>query len=146
MRHEVRVLPFGFAQGRRSAQVDGGGGLPVPDPRNPARDQPVGGGTLCPAPPSSLFSPAGAHSHDPPTHPSEVRMSNPLARRALASLVLLAGCSPAWQPSTFDYPTVTMSAEERAVGYRPLFDGASLFGWRIYHGTGTGGWKVRKGI
>jgi len=73
-------------------------------------------------------------------------MSNPLARRALASLVLLAGCGPAWQPSTFDYPTVTMSAEERAVGYRPLFDGASLFGWRIYHGTGTGGWKVEKGI
>src|SRR5258705_8700500 len=123
-----------------------GGGAPPSAPLGWRAAPGRPGQPLCGVAPSSLFSPAGAHSHDPPTHPSEVRMSNPLARRALASLVLLAGCSPAWQPSTFDYPTVTMSAEERAVGYRPLFDGASLFGWRIYHGTGTGGWKVRKGI
>ena len=74
-------------------------------------------------------------------------MSIPMARRTLASLVLLAACGqPAWQPSTFEYPTVTLSAEERGAGYRPLFDGASLFGWRIYHGAGTGGWHVANGV
>ncbi len=68
------------------------------------------------------------------------------ARRPLALLVLLAGCgSTKWQPSTVEHPTVMLSAEERAAGFRPLFDGASLFGWRLYHGSGTGGWQVADG-
>jgi hypothetical protein len=69
-----------------------------------------------------------------------------MTRRALASLVLLAACGqPAWQQSTVEHPTVQLSLEERTAGYRPLFDGASLAGWRIYRGAGTGGWRVANG-
>jgi hypothetical protein len=73
-------------------------------------------------------------------------MSNPMARRALAFLVLLAGCGKStWQPSTTEYPTVMLSAEDRAAGFRPLFDGASLAGWRIYRGAAPNGWRVVDG-
>jgi hypothetical protein len=74
-------------------------------------------------------------------------MSNPTARRALALLVLSAGCGKgSWQPSTVEHPTVMLTAEERAAGWRPLFDGASLAGWRIYHGGApTSGWQVQDG-
>jgi hypothetical protein len=74
-------------------------------------------------------------------------MSNPLARAALASLAMLTACGQtAWAPSTMEHPTMILSAEERGAGYRPLFDGVSLFGWRIYHGSGTGGWHVVNGV
>jgi hypothetical protein len=73
-------------------------------------------------------------------------MSNPMTRRALASLVLLAGCSPAWQQSTMEHPTVMLSYEERAAGWRPLFDGVSLAGWRIYHDGAPNGWRVVDGL
>jgi hypothetical protein len=71
-------------------------------------------------------------------------MSNPMARRAPALLLLLAGgCFNSWQPSTVDHPTVRLSAEEIENGWVPLFDGASLIGWRIYHGGApTTGWRV----
>ncbi len=68
-----------------------------------------------------------------------------MARRALALFLLLAGggCFNTWQASTVEYPTMKMSAEERDAGFRPLFDGASLIGWRIYHGGApTTGWHV----
>jgi hypothetical protein len=73
-------------------------------------------------------------------------MSTPMARRALASFFVLAGCFNSWQPSTAEHPTVRLSAEEVQAGFRPLFDGATLFGWRIYHGSGTGGWLVKDGM
>ena len=74
-------------------------------------------------------------------------MSNPTARRALALLVLSAGCGKgSWQPSTVEHPTVMLTAEERQQGWRPLFDGATLAGWRIYHGGApTSGWQVQDG-
>lgn len=72
-------------------------------------------------------------------------MSNSTARVALASIALLTGCFNSWQPSTAEYPTMKMSAEERQEGFKPLFDGATLFGWRLYHGSGTGGWKAVDG-
>jgi hypothetical protein len=75
-------------------------------------------------------------------------MSIPTARRALALLVLSAGCggSGSRQPSTVEQPTVMLTAEERAEGWRPLFDGTSLAGWRIYHGgPPTSGWQVQDG-
>jgi hypothetical protein len=74
-------------------------------------------------------------------------MSNPTARRALALLVLSAGCGKgSWQASTVEHPTVMLTAEERQQGWRPLFDGASLAGWRIYHGGApTSGWQVQDG-
>ena len=74
-------------------------------------------------------------------------MQTPIARRPLALLVLLAACgSPQWQKGTMDYPTVMLSAEERAAGYRPLFDGVSLSGWRIYRGAAPNGWRVVDGV
>ena len=73
-------------------------------------------------------------------------MSTPMARRALVLLVLLAGCFNTWQPSTAEHPTVRLSAEERQNGFRPLFDGATLAGWRVYHGSGPGGWRVADGM
>jgi hypothetical protein len=72
-------------------------------------------------------------------------MPTPPARRLLALLVLLASCGPQWQPGTMDHPTVMLSAEERATGWRPLFDGVSLAGWRLWpRGTPTG-WRVVNG-
>ena len=74
-------------------------------------------------------------------------MFRPMARRALPSLaLLLAACFNSWQPSTAEYPTVRLSASEWQDGFRPLFDGATLSGWRIYHGAGTGGWQVKDGM
>jgi hypothetical protein len=75
-------------------------------------------------------------------------MSNPMARRALLLPLLLAGsgCFNTWQPSTVEHPTVRLSAEEVTDGWVPLFDGASLIGWRIYHGGApTSGWQVQDG-
>lgn len=74
-------------------------------------------------------------------------MSTPSARRSLALLVLLTGCgNTQWQPGTMEYPTVMLSAEERAAGWRPLFDGVSLQGWRMYHGGAPTGWRVASGV
>ena len=74
-------------------------------------------------------------------------MSNPKARRALVSLVLLAGCGQtSKQQPTMERPAVTLSYEERAAGWRPLFDGVSLAGWRIYHGGTPTGWRVADGV
>lgn len=73
-------------------------------------------------------------------------MPTPLARRSLALVVLLTACGqPAWQAGTMDYPTVMLSLEEREAGYRPLFDGVSLTGWRIYRGGAPNGWRVVNG-
>jgi hypothetical protein len=41
----------------------------------------------------------------------------------------------------------TLSAEERAAGWRPLFDGSTLAGWHVYHGSGTPvGWRAADGV
>lgn len=61
-------------------------------------------------------------------------------RRAsiVAVIFTLAGCASAPEPPIQPAPTVpTLTAEERAAGWRSLFDGTSLAGWHIYHGTGT---------
>jgi hypothetical protein len=43
-------------------------------------------------------------------------------------------------------PTVTLTAEERAQGFRPLFDGRSLAGWRSFTAeTPPAGWKAVDG-
>ena len=40
-----------------------------------------------------------------------------------------------------------LSAAERADGWRPLFDGQSLAGWRVYQGTAApSGWMARDGL
>ena len=73
-------------------------------------------------------------------------MPKPMARRALISAVLLAGCGKSsWQQSTMEHPTVMLTYEERAAGWRPLFDGVSLTGWRVYHGGAPTGWRVVDG-
>lgn len=73
-------------------------------------------------------------------------MPFPTARPAVALLVLLsAGCGPQWQPSTMDHPTVMLSADERQAGYRPLFDGVSLIGWRAWPRGAPSGWRAVNG-
>jgi len=73
-------------------------------------------------------------------------MSTSTARRSLALLVLLAGCgSTQWQAGTMEYPTVMLSLQEREAGWRPLFDGVSLFGWRTWRGGDPAGWRVVNG-
>jgi hypothetical protein len=43
--------------------------------------------------------------------------------------------------------TPTLTAEERAAGWRPLFDGSTLAGWHVYHSTGTQtGWRAADGM
>lgn len=43
-------------------------------------------------------------------------------------------------------PSTTISAEERAAGWRPLFDG-TLTGWHNYHSTGpVQGWRIENGV
>src|SRR5258707_13716398 len=89
-------------------------------------------------------------------------MSHPISpftiRRAVAILAsaTLAGCAspqPASQESAMQQgasPTPyapTLSAEERAAGWRPLFDGSTLTGWHVYHGTGAPtGWRAANGM
>jgi hypothetical protein len=79
-------------------------------------------------------------------------------RRAVAILAsaTLAGCAspqPGSQESAMQQgasPTPyapTLSAEERAAGWRPLFDGSTLAGWHVYHGTGAPtGWTAANGM
>jgi hypothetical protein len=64
-----------------------------------------------------------------------------ISRRTLAlvgvlALAACAGAPPAAAPPAAPNPN-TLTAEERAQGWRSLFDGHSLDGWHIYHGTGT---------
>lgn len=75
-------------------------------------------------------------------------------RVATAALALGAlGCASN-QASTSDTPTpqsgapgmANLSAQERAAGWRSLFDGQSLAGWRVYKSQSQpGGWLVRDG-
>jgi len=52
------------------------------------------------------------------------------------------GATPASPPSAS-----TLTAEERAAGWRPLFDGSTLTGWHVYHGTGAPtGWRAANGM
>ena len=75
-------------------------------------------------------------------HPSPLRL-------ALCSLTLLAALTL----GTFAAPAVAsaaLTAEEHAAGWRLLFDGQSLTGWRLYGKPATTaigpGWKVDDGI
>jgi hypothetical protein len=82
-------------------------------------------------------------------------MSNVMIRRALtvlASATLAACASPRSQESAVQQgisssSTPTLTAEERAAGWRPLVEGSSLAGWHAYHGTGTPtGWRATDGV
>jgi hypothetical protein len=89
-------------------------------------------------------------------------MSYPISpftiRRAVAILAsaTLAGCAspqPGSQESAMQQgasPTPyapTLTAEERAAGWRPLFDGSTLTGWHVYHATGAPtGWTAANGV
>jgi hypothetical protein len=63
---------------------------------------------------------------------------------ALLLLATLTSGAPAPTPAELT------TAEEKAAGWRPLFDGQSLTGWRLYgkpSGTTIGhGWRVENGI
>jgi hypothetical protein len=84
-------------------------------------------------------------------------MPHVMIRRALALLAsaTLAGCASTRSQesavqqgaSSTTTSTPTITAEERAAGWRPLFDGSTLAGWHAYHGTGTPtGWRAANGV
>ena len=72
--------------------------------------------------------------------------------RALRSLpvVLLfsAGCTRTHEEivtQTAPWIAPSLTVDERAAGWRALFDGTSLAGWHLFHGTTTDGWAIRDG-
>jgi hypothetical protein len=78
-------------------------------------------------------------------------MLNAVICRTVATVaagVALAACvhspSPDMEQQTESRPS--LSADERAAGWRPLFDGTSLAGWHNYHKTGAPtGWRASNG-
>jgi len=69
---------------------------------------------------------------------------------AALTVVGLGGCASNQQSSTADAPVSasanTLSAEQRAAGWRLLSDGRSLDGWRVYRSQSQPtGWFVRDG-
>lgn len=69
-------------------------------------------------------------------------MRNSLGYASLTFL-LTALCGPAWSESAAPN---TLTAQERAAGWRLLFDGRDLEGWRAYDGSAPGpSWVVRDG-
>src|SRR2546423_15697123 len=90
----------------------------------------------------------------PPTSTSqEVRMPNVTVRRALtlAAAAAFVACAsakeppPAMQQSVSSGPSPTLTAEERAAGWRPLVQGNSLAGGHVYHGGAPPGWAAAHG-
>jgi hypothetical protein len=74
-------------------------------------------------------------------------------RLALGSLALLATltlAARAASPAAHTSAPATLTAEEKAAGWRSLFDGQSLTGWRLYGKPATTaigpGWKVADGL
>lgn len=90
------------------------------------------------------------------------RTSSFTALTAAALFAAVAGCAPSSQPRPGDSPAVggpntspaptvsmlpTLSDDERAAGWRLLFDGTSLAGWRGYdRATMPAGWEARDGM
>jgi len=72
-------------------------------------------------------------------------MRSPRPVLALAALALL--CTA---PSRVTAAAPTLTAEEKSAGWRSLFDGQSLAGWRLYGKPATTaigpGWKVENGL
>lgn len=87
------------------------------------------------------------------------RSTLPTFVAAGALLCLAASCSPGQQPATpppgsgrqsdsaMTSPPNTLTAAERADGWRLLFDGRSTAGWRGYHSDSVpAGWRVEGGL
>jgi hypothetical protein len=80
-------------------------------------------------------------------------MPNVTVRRALtlAAGAALVACASAKEPppviqsSLSSGPSPTLTAEERAAGWRPLVQGNSLAGWHVYHGGTPTGWRAVDG-
>ena len=62
---------------------------------------------------------------------------------ALLALVVLAAAPAAAQPAT-QAPN-TLTATEKAAGWRLLFDGASTKGWHVFGRTAVEGWDISDG-
>ena len=63
-------------------------------------------------------------------------------------LTIVAGCASNQQSSTADTVTATAATTRRAPGeWRPLFDGSTLAGWRVYHSQRQpAGWTAKDGV
>src|SRR5436190_1576120 len=68
--------------------------------------------------------------------------SLPLTATALAAIAALPFLATAAQPLN------SLTPEEKAAGWKALFDGQSLRGWRVYNKQAPpgSGWKVEDGI
>src|SRR5258708_4768281 len=58
---------------------------------------------------------------------------------------LLFGVALVSAVSAADPAPNTLTDEETKAGWKLLFDGKALTGWRIYNGKGTGNWAAKDG-
>ena len=68
---------------------------------------------------------------------------------ALCAAAFVVGCSSNSPPPTAGSPQPTansLTAEERAQGFRLLFDGTTLNGWRAFRGQDHSIWQVKDGM
>jgi hypothetical protein len=77
-------------------------------------------------------------------HPAPRILFGRLSLAVLVTGALAAGASMQAPPDS-DRPPNTLTAEERAAGWRLLFDGRTLEGWRGYKRDAPQGWAVEDG-
>ena len=79
-------------------------------------------------------------------------MHGAAARAAIVSqlALLIAGCTPVGNTTTTSSTpsgATSVTAEQRAAGWRPLFDGTSTSAWRGYKSqTFPAGWRILDGV
>src|SRR5687768_14418353 len=72
-----------------------------------------------------------------------------VVRRFGAAILVvgIAACASQPQAGTPETASGQLSAGERTDGWRPLFDGQSLAGWRVYQSTAAPtGWTGKDGV
>lgn len=79
-------------------------------------------------------------------------MHGPAARAAVISqlALLIVGCTPVGNTTTTSSTAsgaTTLTAEQRAAGWRPLFDGTNTSAWRGYKSQSfPAGWRIVDGV
>ena len=79
-------------------------------------------------------------------------MHGAAARAAIVSqlALLIVGCTPVGNTTTTSSTAsgaTSLTAEQRAAGWRPLFDGTSTSAWRGYKSqTFPAGWRIADGV
>jgi hypothetical protein len=75
-------------------------------------------------------------------------MKSHSARARFFSIAISALALALWHAQAAETPANTLTAAERAAGWKLLFDGTSLQGWRLYGQPGPpgSGWQVQHGV